>query len=1329
MATDVGYQYDLFVSHADADRDWVEGYLLDTLHEAGVKYYSEEAFALGAPRLTEFERAIQQSARTLLVLSPAYMGDNFAQFTDLLAGTYGLETARWPVVPLVLRPVELPAHLAGLKGLDATDPDHWAEVMVRLCRDLHRPVPEVAPKPPCPYPGMVPFREEHARAFFGRDAEIRQMLQHLRNNPFLLVVGPSGSGKSSLVFAGLLPRLHASSYWPRGTWLTRTMRPAGRPLEALAEALGGDPDILGPTLAALLAAHAPAARLLLVIDQFEELFSLTERADQARFIACLKALRAHPQCSLILTMRADFYHDLMNSDLWPLAPSERMEVAVLRSEALRQAIRQPAADVGVYLEAGLLERLLDDASDEPGVLPLLQETMVLLWESMQRRLLPLAAYEQLGSGERSGLAVALSRKADATLAALSPDQQRIARRIFVRLVQFGEGRADTRRQQCVADLSSVTDDQPTFDVTLRYLIDNRLLTVTGEEDDDGRKIDIAHEAIISGWPILSQWLVERREAEQIRRLLEGKVAEWVRLRRGHGGLLDRAEVLEAERWLASPDALELGYNPMLEDLVETSRAAIAAQDAREEAVRQREVAQAQALAAEAEARSREARTAARLLRRRFWIALTLTGLSIFLGVLSFRNARIAADSQEVAEHHLLVANAQTLAAQSVAQLNHDPELSVLIALEAISTTRTLNQPVVSQAADALHEALLSLHTLLTLRGHEGIVYSAAWSADGRRLATAGEDGTVRVWDAATGALLLTLRGHEGMVRSVGWSPDGGSLVTGGDDKTVRIWDAVSGQQFLTLHGHLDIVYAVAWSPDSLEILSASHDGTARIWDAETGRERLTLKGHKGKLWGASWSPDGSRVATAADDNARIWDAVHGEELLILHGHGEGGVNTVAWSPDGHRVVTASSDKTARIWDARLGRESLVLYHEDQVWGVAWSPDGRTIATVGKDQTARIWNARTGQTLSVLRGHTSGVRRTAWSPDSTRLLTASSDGTARVWDVAPARERPQLVGEGGPLHMAVYSPDGQRIAAAYDDHAVRLWDAQSGRLHLTLRGHQKTVWAVAWSPDGRRLASAGEDNATIIWDASTGQILANLRGHSGQVWSVAWSPDGIAILTVSDDKKAIIWDARTFQSRYTLIGHQDAVYGAAWSPDSTRVVTAGADKTAIVWDAATGKRLLTLVGHRAGINSVAYHPDGAEIATGGQDKSIIIWDAHTGKLLHTLTGHAGWVNTVSFSPDGTQLLSAGRDETARIWEDANGQADLTIQEETGELTGASFSPDGHNILTTAQDGIARQYLARIADVMTLAEARLTRRLTLEERASYLMDLQNLGDSSK
>ncbi|MBN1137770.1 MAG: SUMF1/EgtB/PvdO family nonheme iron enzyme [Anaerolineae bacterium] len=567
MADRVGGLYDLFVSYSLSDREWVRGYLVPALGLPAPRLVTPDDFRPGAPLVDELERVVTGSRHTLLVLSPAYLADAWSTLGEQLVSHLSVAERQIRLIPLLKTECELPLRLDFRVRLDCTAEANWESEIARLRAVLAQPEPGLE-RIPCPYPGMVPFSEGDARYFFGREREIEDLWRRLRHPGLTLVIGPSGSGKSSLIFAGLVPELHRRQ---PGEWMVRAMRPGATPLAAL-QAIAGDlpaPALQSSNPPFPQTSSSPSSRLLLVIDQFEELFA-SAKSDQMAFIAALRELCQVDACRLILTMRADFYPELMVSDLWPVSPAERLEVAPLRGAALREAIVGPAQAEGVYLETGLTERLLADAAGEPGTLPLLQETMALLWEKRAHRLLPVSAYERLGGDGRSGLATAIATKADATLTALPAEQHAIARRILVRLVQFGEGRPDTRRQQPVAELRA-GNDPALFDQTLRHLVDNRLLTLGGEEGDPDRRADLAHEALIDGWPAFQRWLAERREAEQARRRLEAKAAEWARLGRGKAGLLDRVQLVEAQRWLAGQDAADLGYGEMVLAFVSTSR--------------------------------------------------------------------------------------------------------------------------------------------------------------------------------------------------------------------------------------------------------------------------------------------------------------------------------------------------------------------------------------------------------------------------------------------------------------------------------------------------------------------------------------------------------------------------------------------------------------------------------------------------------------------------------------------------------------------------------------------------------------------------------------
>jgi len=544
------------VAYAESDAEWVHGFLLPEIGLDPRSVLTPRDFRPGAMLVTELERAVETAQRTLVVLSPAFGLSHWSAFAELLATHDSLMRDSGRLIPLLLAPYDLPLRLHARVRLDCTVPSRWAGEMARLRDLLHSEAPP-AERLPCPYPGLVAFGPEDAGLFFGRDQETDDISRRVQQQNFLLVVGPSGSGKSSLVSAGVLPRLTRD-----GRWLVQTLRPDAGALAWMTETFGDETasssgDRLRESVDALLRTEPLAERLMLCFDQAETIFLLPSKEDRARFLTLLDRLRRVDRCVVLLAMRVDFYDKLMTSVLWPLGQGERVEIAPLRGAALREAITQPAADAGAYLDPVLAERLLRDAGEEPGALSLVQETMVLLWERRTRRLLTVSAYEDLGGPGGSGLAVALAVRADATLASLSPAQQAIARRIFVRLVQLGEGRQDTRRPQAVGALRAPGDDPALFDATLRHLTNRRLLTTSA--DSEKPTVELGHEAMITHWPALADWIDESRASELTRRRIERDSSDWLRNGRDSGDLYRRRKLADA-RELAGGDEHELSQN-------------------------------------------------------------------------------------------------------------------------------------------------------------------------------------------------------------------------------------------------------------------------------------------------------------------------------------------------------------------------------------------------------------------------------------------------------------------------------------------------------------------------------------------------------------------------------------------------------------------------------------------------------------------------------------------------------------------------------------------------------------------------------------------------
>ncbi|MBB6080979.1 NB-ARC domain-containing protein [Streptomyces paradoxus] len=579
--------------------------------------------------------------------------------------------------------------------------------------------------------------------------------------------------------------------------------------------------------------------------------------------------------------------------------------------------------------------------------------------------------------------------------------------------------------------------------------------------------------------------------------------------------------------------------------------------------------------------------------------------------------------------------------------------------------------------------------LRTLTGHIGGVYAVAFSPDGTRLATVGDNGTVQIWDTATGATQRTLTGHTGGVRVVAFSPDGTRLATVGDNGTVQIWDPTTGATQHTLTGHTGGVRVVAFSPDGTRLATVGDDGTVRIWDTATGATLHTLTGHMRWVMALAFSPDGTRLATADIlGTVRIWDPTTGATQHTLPGH-IGQLRAVAFSPDGTRLATADILGTVRIWDPTTGATQHTLPgHSDTVGAVhavAFSPDGTRLTTADILGTVRIWDPTTGATQHTLPGYRDEVRVVAFNADGTRLATADILGTVRIWDTATAANPRTLTGHMGEVRAVAFSPDGTRLATGDANARVRFSDPATGATLHTLTGHMRWVMAVAFSPDGTRLATADNGGTVRFWDPTTGATLHTLTINIGRLRAVAFSPDGTRLATADNGGTVQIWDPATGATLHTLTGNITEVYRVAFSPDGTRLATVGDGGTVQIWDPATGVTLHTLTGHTGEVYAVAFSPDGTRLATADILGTVRFWDPTTGATLHTLPGYRDEVRVVAFSPDGTRLATVGDDGTVRIWDTATGES-LTMMRVEIDLFSCAWTPDGHALFAGGSRGL-------------------------------------------
>jgi WD40 repeat protein/DNA-binding SARP family transcriptional activator len=1183
-----------------------------------------------------------------------------------------------------------------------------------------RPVPETALLNP--YKGLRAFEEADAGDFFGRTDLVEEIVTRLRGDGvrgrLVLVVGGSGTGKSSVVRAGLLPRVRRGDVPGSQGWFVTTMLPGSSPFKELAECLRrvavADPSGLADRLAEdeagvdrVLRRLIPGdGQLLLVVDQLEELFTLASGQDQRAFLNGLMHAVSAPdsRLRLVATLRADFYdRPLAHQPLGTVVNDATVTTVAMLPADLEAAIVEPAERAGGRVERALVTELVSAVVDEPAALPALQYTLYELAERSATKRLELTAYRELG-----GVGGAIASRAERLYATLDDAERVAVRRMFERLVVVGTEGEPTRRRAARTELSGLGADQ-SVDTVIDQWAQARLLTLDRDPRTRVPTVELAHEALLRQWPRLQGWIEENREAIMALGRLREAAGTWVELGRDPGALWRgaRLEITLDDAGLQHVDLPE----PEREFL-QTSK------DARD---RERREA--------VERIARQAR-ANRWLR---WQRAAIAGALVVALVGGF----IALDQRRQAEQERREASARELAAAAVASIPVDPERSILLALSAIEETRSHGEQVLPEAVEALHRAVTASRVVLRVPGVGG---GLDWSPDGTVFVTEGpeESGLVDIRDAGTGASIRSFQGHDDDVNDVTFSDDGSMFATSGDDGAVAVWAPDTGKKLLEIQrpgGRADrdvAVWGPSFSSDGTRLAAAWPDAV-RVIDLATKRTVVEIRADN--PLGTALSPDGRRVAFGGDGpTATVADATTGKVLFSTSWGNGDPIHDLAWSPDGRWIATAETDGTARVWDGATGEPRFTIPgHTGVVWELDWSPDGTRLATAGDDGTARVSEITedgyralfTFSAQDTSRG--GGLGGVAFSPDGQRLMAGDSAITSvTIWDAAPTGggEWANVVGK------ADFTSDSRGLLLVGPDGGVSVIDAETGERLSTIRppprGEDSEVWLMDLSDDGKRLAMVERRGVTVT-DVATGALQFTIPwGDAGWVSDLAWSGDGelLAISFGQDFQRgvAVVVDGSGAEVARLKeeTGHHTA--SVSFSADGRTLATTrwgfeSQDPTrmpATIWDWERAKRVDRV---DTSAELVEFDPTGALIATSRPVEGIAdVWDAQTGERRATLTA-TSHVLDITFDASGTRLATSHADGTVRLWDPETGVQSLVLH--VDHLADkVRFSPDGSKLATQDGEGNVRIWALDLDDLIAIATTKLTRGFSEDECRQYL-----------
>lgn len=1384
-------EFDIFLSHNSREKALVERIAERLKHQAIEPWFDKWCLTPGGDWQDELADGLRRSSACAVLIGVDGIGDwerlEFKVATDRMAKdrNFRVFLVLLPGLPDPFDTGSLPPFLCTRTWVDlrqgVADPRAFQRLVNAVKGIAPGPESPVASRDDvCPYRGLRAFDEEHAEFFFGREGDVQRIVEKLKSTRFLSIVGASGSGKSSLVRAGLIPALRKGALPGSDAWPVRVFTPGALPLTSMAaniarscpqssavkmlDELGADERALHLATSVSLTARPQSERVVWVVDQFEEVFTLCrDEAERAKFIANLLYAATVPggRSAVVLTLRADFYQKCAAyPELSAQVSAQQFLVSLMSAEGLRQAIGEPAWRVGLELEQGLVETILDDVESQPGALPLLEHALLELWERRRGRMLTLEAYRETG-----GVGGAIAKRADAIFEAFDDERQTIARSIMLRLTQPGEGTEDTRRRATMSELITRPDEAEKVRHVITALADARLLTTDSGAHEGSEVVDVSHEALIRGWPRLRRWVEEDREGLRAHRRLTDAAQDWQRSGRDDGLLLRGARLAQMTEW---HERNRSAANELEREFLDAS----------------------------VELQARE-RLVAQLRARRIAVGVAAALVLISAATLyAFIQSRLA--TRRGSE-----AFARELAAHSLAQLRINPELSLRLAIEAAQRGR------ITETENTLRQVLAKSprHVLHIGTPPSSHVPTATFARGGKLIAVT-NDKTLQVFDAETGWKLFN-QSYDSSVRQVVSSPGGkfiavwviDSLNSVGliDIRETETSRSVVSLPITTETTEMELVF----SPDD-KFLVMMWGGQSHVLEVDMHRFVAELEGQSaafsldGKLLftkevindgvisgdtlfvtaTADWrtiaeipstkpsgvaddaafgaiSSDGKHVvARTADGRVRLHESVGGRIVREQKLEGAANMEAAAFSPDG-RFVAFALNGSPVIWDTS-SEEARELHTDarelraDTHWllRLSFSPDGRLLLIV--DGSARIHDVRSGRILAEYNMAGGGaVDAAEFSPDGQSVLTMNQDGTAFVWDLSVSHARTVLLPESiappeRPISRmlrpkgTLVSPDGRLVADIVmfeaGQYVARVRDFASGRA-VRLLTHDKHVYSIAFSPDSKLILTTDYTTARV-WELGSGHMLAQLR-HDILLKSAAYSPDGRRLLTVgvSDAKVWNTSDGRLVEE----LEAEGEVSGATFSPDGGRILITAVGQ-AHVWELGGGGIVLTMgevEKFGGGITSAIYSPDARHILTWEKSgerhmaNSIQVRNADTGRIVVELNGHVDRVHSATVAPGGEFVVTTSGSESiqmpgeanqVRVWDLRSGSTFCEFHEHGGAVVNSAFNPDGKSFWVADASGAVYVYTCELCapqdDLLKLAQRRSVRQLTQDERVRYL-----------